>query len=378
MTPSVCTTDAPIPAFDYQRELAVYRSEVDAAIARVINSGWLILGPEVAGFEQAYAAVLGVPHAIGVASGTDALILALRALEIGAGARVITVANTAVPTVAAIRAVGAMPVFVDIDPQTLQISTDELEKLLDSCTSPPAAIIPVHLHGQPADMRRITELAQPAGIPIIGDCAQAHGAQIDSVSVAQWADINCFSFYPTKNLACLGDGGLCTTQSADLASRLVELRQYGFRGERVAHREGVCSRLDELQAAVLRVRLPRLEAAQAARQRIAARYMKELADCDLGLPVPAARSTHAWHQFVVRTPRRDQACAALQAARIGFGIHYPQPIHTMPAYKFLGYRSGDLPHTERLANEILSLPMFPGLREDEIERVIATLRRVFS
>ena len=316
-----------VPAFDYRRDLQRYRVEIDKAIARVIDSGWLILGPEVEAFEHAFANSVNVKHAIDVASGTDALILALRAVGVKAGDQVITVANTAVPTVSAIRAIEA-----------------------------------------------IESIADAHGIPVVSDCAQAHGAMVGNQSVGQFSSICCYSFYPTKNLAALGDGGICVTRNDTLAETLRELRQYGFRNDRTAHREGVCSRLDELQSAVLSVRLAHLDANQRRRNEIADHYFAGLSGSEVQLPSRRPGIRHAWHQFVVRTIDRPALIARLQAAKIGFGIHYPQPIHLMPAYQFLGYKKGDLLETERAADEILSLPMFPGLRDDEVERVIAAVR----
>jgi len=369
----------PIPAFDYLRELAEYRPQLEAALRRVVDSGSLILGPEVRSFEEEFARLVGMQHAIGVASGTDAISLALRALGVGNGDGVVTVANTAVPTVSAIRAVGGLPVFVDIDPVTLQMSVERLRDVLSSTRTPRiSCILPVHLHGQAADMQGIRSIANEYHLPIVGDCAQAHGTLIGEQHVAAWSEIGCFSFYPTKNLAAFGDGGMCVTNSRELAETLRELRQYGFRQERIAYREGVCSRLDELQAALLRVRMQYFLTAQQRRQRIATDYQRGLADCELSVPMAVAGTTHGWHQFVVRSSRRLAVCAALQRAQIGFGIHYPWPIHLMPAYEFLGYHAGDLPHTELAADEILSLPLFPGLREEEVERVIQTVRSVLA
>ena len=366
----------PIPAFDYLRELATYRSQIDQAVAQVLESGSLILGQQVHLFELEFARVLGVQYAVGVASGTDALKLALRAIGIKSGDGVVTVANTAVPTVSAIRDIGAMPMFVDIDPRTLQMSVRCLEEFLQSRPATKArCVLPVHLHGQAAEMQAINNLASNAGLTVIGDCAQAHGTKIHQISVAGMADISCYSFYPTKNLAAFGDGGMCVTNSQELATALRELRQYGFRSDRVAYREGICSRLDELQAAILRVRLEHFAAAQQARERIAGQYIRGLADCPLELPCVAANTTHAWHQFVIRSERRTQIIEALQRAQIGFGIHYPIPIHLIPAYDFLGYRPGDLPVTEQAAGRILSLPMFPTLAGHEVQRVIDTIRK---
>lgn len=365
----------PIPAFDYLRELATYRDEINQAISHVVDSGTLILGPQVDLFEQEFARAVGVQYAVGVASGTDALKLALRAIGVKRGDGVVTVANTAVPTVSAIRDIEAVPQFVDIDPSTLQMSVRCLEEFLQSPRSVQTkSVLPVHLHGQAADMKAIQELAGSKGVAVIGDCAQAHGTMIDGKCVAGMAEISCYSFYPTKNLAALGDGGMCVTNSQELAAKLRELRQYGFRGDRVAHREGICSRLDELQAAILRVRLKHFDAAQHARERIAEQYFRGLAKSPLDLPIPVAGTSHAWHQFVIRTQQRKSIIEALQRERIGYGIHYPLPIHLMPAYDFLGYQPGDLPCTEQAAERILSLPMFPTLTDHEVQRVIETVR----
>lgn len=362
--------DEPVPVFDYRRELATYREELDDAIRRVLDSGWLILGREVAEFEHEFASTIGVAHAIGVASGTDALTLALRAVGIGAGDEVITVANTAVPTVSAIRAVGAVPRFVDVDPRTLQMCPTSLSNIVTAHTR---CILPVHLHGHPAEMDEINRIAAARSIPVIGDCAQAFGASLAGRDVGGLSTISCYSFYPTKNLGALGDGGMCVTDSEELATKLREVRQYGFRGDRVAHVEGVCSRLDELQAAILRVRLKHFAPGQQQRQRIATAYRDALQHTSLQLPCCNASIAHAWHQYVVRTPHRDRLMRQLKAHNIGFGIHYPQPIHLMPAYAFLGYKRGTLPHTELACEEILSLPMFPGMTPTELERVIAAV-----
>ncbi len=365
----------PIPAFDYRRELSTYREEVDRAIADVLDSGWLILGQELAAFESEFAASLGVKHAVGVASGTDALILSLRALAVGAGDEVITVANTAVPTVSAIVAVGAIPRFVDIDPDTLQMCPIALEKTISNRTR---CVIPVHLHGCPADINAINSIAKSMSIPVIGDCAQAFGASIGGSTVGALSDISCYSFYPTKNLGAMGDGGICVTDSDQHARVLRELRQYGFREDRIAHRQGICSRLDELQAAILRIRLKHFLKGHQQRCRIAEKYLASLSSAEVQLPHLSRKhlngAAHAWHQFVIRSKNRESLGQRLQRQSIGFGIHYPVPIHLMPAYRYLGYEPGSLPETELAANEILSLPIFPGLRDDEIDRVIGAVR----
>lgn len=359
-----------IQTFDCRSEYLKCKTEIDVAIQRVLNSGQLILGPEVEAFEAEFAAYVGASAAVGVGSGTDALILALRALEVGAGDEVITVANTAVPTISAIRAVGAIPRFVDVCPETLLIDPDQVSAAIGPCTR---CILPVHLYGLPADMSSILGVARQRGIPIVADCAQAHGARIAGRHVGTFADIGCFSFYPTKNLGAFGDGGICTTNNAGLAARIRSLRCFGFEDDRIAHRDGICSRLDELQAAILRVRLRRLDAILETRRRLAAMYSSLLQGSRYVLPPDIDDAQHAFHQYVIRSPRRELLTRKLQQAGIGYGIHYPVPIHRMPAYEWLDCRSGELPVTERAATEILSLPLHSGLEDGDIRQVAEVL-----
>jgi dTDP-4-amino-4,6-dideoxygalactose transaminase len=359
-----------IKAFDPCHEYEQHAREIDAAIGRVLHSGHVILGPEVEAFEREFAAFVGAGQAVGVKSGTDALLVALRALEIGPQDEVITVANTAVPTVAAIRAAGAVPRFVDVDPQTLLIDLDQLESSIGPATK---CIMPVHLYGNPVDMQPLMHMARARGLAVIADCAQAHGARIDGRHVGTMADIGCFSFYPTKNLGAFGDAGICTTNDARLAAQMRRIRMYGFDGDRIAHCEGICSRLDELQAAILRVKLAHLEEALGVRQRLAAEYSRLLANSDFVLPVTTKRGTHAFHQFVVRTAFREAVVDELQRAGIAYGIHYPTPVHLMPAYDWLGYERGDLPVTESAAQQVLSLPLHGGLSGSDVARVAGTL-----
>lgn len=359
-----------IRTFDSRGEYRHLQPEIDAAIRRVLDSGRLILGPEVDAFETEFAAFVGAQHAVGVKSGTDALIIALKALEVGQGDEVITVANTAVPTVSAIRAVGASPRFVDVDPDTLLMDPAQLSNAANPRTR---CIIPVHLYGMPVDIRRITAVARRHRIPVISDCAQAHGAYYDGRHVGTVCDIGCFSFYPTKNLGALGDAGMCTTNDLQLAARMRQLRMYGFDGDRVAHCEGLCSRLDELQAAILRVKLTHLPESLRIRRRLARLYSLLLRDSDYRLPPKRDKSRHAFHLYVIRTPNREWTVEALQKAEIGYGVHYPVPIHLMPAYEWLGYRAGDLPVTEKAAREVLSLPLHPGLTDNDIRQVADVL-----
>jgi dTDP-4-amino-4,6-dideoxygalactose transaminase len=359
-----------IAYFDYRPALREIQHEVEEAIRRVLASGHLILGPEVGAFEEEFAAYVGLPAAVGVNSGTDALALALRALEIGPGDEVATVANAGVPPVAAIRAVGATPRLVDVDPATLLLDPERAEAALTPRTR---CIVVVHLYGQPAPMGALVELASRRGLRVIEDCAQAHGATYRGRHVGHFGDVGCFSFYPTKNLGALGDGGMCVTSDPELAERLRMQRMYGFRGDAHAHCEGLNSRLDELQAAVLRVKLRHLEAALAARRAIARQYREGLEESSCRALEVDSEGEHAYHLLVVRVPHRDPVTRALDAAGIGYAIHYPVPVHLMEAYRFLGYREGDLPVAEGASKAVISLPLYPGLGSSDVEKVIETL-----
>jgi dTDP-4-amino-4,6-dideoxygalactose transaminase len=359
-----------IPVFDSRYAYQHLRAEIQAAIQRVCDSGQLVLGEELESFEREFADYVGARHAVGVKSGTDALIVALRALEIGAGDEVLTVANTAVPTVSAIRAVGAIPRFIDVDPVHLLMDPDAVEATLSPQIR---CLVPVHLYGHPVDLLRIYAAARRLGIPVVADCAQAHGAAVNERHVGTQADIGCFSFYPTKNLGAMGDGGLCTTNNPLLAERMRQIRFYGFDENRLAQREGICSRLDELQAAILRVKLRHLDESLAVRRELAAAYDAGLKSSAFRLPAIAPGARHAYHLYVVRTKDRGQAIARLAQRKIGYGLHYPVPIHLMPAYLPLGYRKGDLPVTEQASLEVLSLPLHQGLTRDQVQEVCRTL-----
>lgn len=356
-----------IPAFDYRRSLKQQRSEILDAFARVLDSGTLILGPEVEAFEKAFAQFVGLEFGVGVSSGTDALIVALRALNIGPGCEVITVANGPVPTVAAIRAVGATVRFADIDPVTLQMDPESAARAIGKQTR---CILPVHLYGYPADTDRLQSLCQAHDLLLVEDCAQAHGARIGARHVGTSGAVACFSFYPTKNLGAFGDAGMCVTQDGALAARLREQACYGFRGDRVAHREGLNCRLDELQAAALRVRLKYLSAALSRRASIARRYLDAFENLPLQLPVIVRGGTAAWHQFVVRTVQRTRVIERLRHCGVDTGIHYAHPVHCMPAYRSLSYPPGSLPFTEEACQQVISLPIFPELTDEEVDCVI--------
>jgi dTDP-4-amino-4,6-dideoxygalactose transaminase len=345
-----------------QAQYLAHKSEIDTAIQRVIDSGWYILGNEVKAFEEEFAAYSGVKYGIGVGSGTEAIHLALLACGIGQGDEVITVSHTAVATIAAIELASATPVFVDIDPYFYTIDTSKIERVITARTK---AIIPVHLYGQPADIQKVLEIAKKHKLRVIEDCAQAHGARFEDRRVGSFGDLGCFSFYPTKNLGALGDGGMVITNDQSCADRVRALREYGWQERYVSHIKGMNSRLDEIQAAILRVKLRYLDEDNEKRGAIASIYNKELGSSALSLPKRRNRATHIYHLFVVRYSKRDMLQAFLKERKIGALIHYPRPVHEQPAYMNRITGSVNLLETERAAREILSLPMFPELSSED-------------
>jgi dTDP-4-amino-4,6-dideoxygalactose transaminase len=348
-----------------------YKEDIDAAIARVLEKGWYILGEEVRAFEAEFAAYVGVGQAVGVGSGTDALQLALAACEIGAGDEVITVSHTAVATVAAIEMVGATPVLVDIEPDFFTIDPAKIEAAITPRTR---AIIPVHIYGQPVNLDPILDLASRHQLRVIEDCAQAHGAAFHDTRVGAHGDIACFSFYPTKNLGAIGDGGMVITDDAALAERARLLREYGWAERYVSHISGRNSRLDELQAAILRVKLRRLDEDNHKRARIAQLYSEGLSDCGLVLPALRPNATHVFHLYVVRIPERHELQTFLDSRGVNTLIHYPVPVHLQPAYVKAARGPDGLTETEIAAREILSLPMYPELADRDVEQVIESIR----
>lgn len=365
----------PVRSFDLVRNLAGVRHEILQSIERVLDSGTVILGPETEAFEEEFAAMSGADYAVGTASGTDALILALRACGVRPGDEVITVANTAVPTASAIRAVGAIPVFSDVCEKTLLIDPEQAESLITSRTR---VLLPVHLYGLMAPMQELLMIAERHGLQVVEDCAHAHGATLDGQHAGTFGDIGCFSFYPTKNLGALGDAGLCVTDNAELASAIRRLRMYGFDQNRIALCDGFNSRLDEIQAAILRVRLKHFPATQQRRNAIALRYLEQLRHLSVTLPVLDDRRQHAWHQFVIRTADRSGLIESLKSHRIGWGIHYEYCLHQMPGFAGFLDPKRALPVTETAAREILSLPASPELTDEECDRVIQVLRDVIQ
>ena len=363
-----------IPFVNLGARVAALRGELDAAIGRVLGSGWFILGPEGEAFERELAAAFGAGDAVGVASGTEAIQLALSGLGVGAGDEVVTSPLTAAFTGLAILATGARPVFADVEPETLNVSPEAVARAITPRTK---ALLPVHLYGHPADLDPLLALARGRGIPLVEDACQAHGAQYKGRVVGALSGIGALSFYPTKNLGALGDAGAVLVNDPALAARLRRLRN-GGQSDRYHHAEpGLNSRLDEMQAAILRAGLGHLDAWNERRRALATIYRKELAGVDgLGLPAeqPYARSNH--HLFVVRHRRRDALMAALKERGIATLIHYPVPLHLQGAFASLGGRRGDCPVAETAADEIFSLPLYPEMSDAQARAVAAAVREL--
>lgn len=372
-------TLAMIPQADPGAGYRAQKAEIDAAVARALDSGWYILGKEGTAFEQEFAAWLGAgQHAVGCANGTDAIALVLRGLGIGPGMAVATVSHTAVATVAAIEMVGATPLLLDIDPDTYTMDADELVSVLDH--PPPGlppirAVIPVHIYGQACDLGPMLEATQAAGIPLIEDCAQCHGATLDGRMLGTIGTAAAFSLYPTKNLGALGDGGVLATSDADLADRIAAIRQYGWKERYVSSMVGVNSRLDEVQAAILRVKLTALDAGNARRRAVAAAYDEALSGASIAPPVRRPGAEHVFHQYVLRTEDRAAVQAQLKAAGIGTGIHYPVPVHLQSAYKDrTPVGPAGCAETARAAQDVFSLPMYPELTDPQVDQICTALR----
>ncbi len=368
--PSTNNGSEKIPFVDLKSQHSFLSTEIETAITKVLAEGGFTLGNTVKTFEDEFAAFCGTRYAAGVGSGTDALHFSLRALGVGPGDEVITVPNTFFATVEAIVMTGARPVFVDIDEDTYLMDTSELEGAITKKTK---AIIPVHLYGQPADMAEIMRIAAKHGLKVVEDACQAHGAKIDGTRVGCFGDAACFSFYPSKNLGGIGDGGIVVTDDADIHERIMLLRNHG-QVDKYSHVEsGFCSRLHGVQAAVLSVKLNYLDRWNKARRYNARVYDSLFRDSAIVQPVRASHLSgdHVYHLYVVRVDGRDDLREHLAGRGIETGIHYPVPLHLQPSLKEYGYKKGDFPVTERVADEIVSLPMFPELKESDIERVAA-------
>lgn len=364
------------PLASYHRD----KAEIDAAMSAVLSRGVFILGEQVAAFEKEFADYHGGGIAVGMANGTDAIELVLRGLGVGAGSKVFTVSHTAVATVSAIESAGATPVLVDIDRISYTMCPSSLEAAIekhgnsgaDSCTN---VVVVVHLYGQPAPhWHEIADLARTHNLRLVEDCSQAHGASWRGTKVGTLGDAAAYSLYPTKNLGALGDGGICLTRDADLAVKLRGLREYGWKQRYVSDFPGTNSRLDELQAAVLRVKLKRLDEDNALRRRIAQGYYSGIRNSDLKVPCESPLCRHVYHQFVVRTDKRDEFRRHLEDNGIGSLIHYPVPIHLQPAYRGrVPLSPGGLPETESAAEQVVSLPMFPELEPASVEKVVSVV-----
>ncbi|NPA90037.1 MAG: DegT/DnrJ/EryC1/StrS family aminotransferase [Chloroflexi bacterium] len=360
-----------IPMVDLKAEYKTIQEALDAAIQRVVQNAQFILGPEVEAFEEAFAAYCGARHAVGVASGTAALFLTLAALDIGPGDEVITTPFTFFATASTIVHRGAKPVFVDIDPQTYNLDPHQVE---DAITPRTRAIVAVHLFGHPAEMDPLRDIAERHGLWLVEDAAQAHGAEYKGRRVGTLGDVACFSFYPAKNLGAYGDAGAVVTNSDEVAERVRRLRNHG-QARRYYHVEvGYAERMDGLQGAVLRAKLPYLDQWNEARRAAAHRYNQGLAPLDLVLPYEAPHVRHVYHVYTLRTDARDQLIQRLAERGIPTAVHYPRPLHLQPAFAFLGYGEGAFPVAERMAREVFSLPMHPHLTPEQQEYIIQALR----
>lgn len=359
-----------IPFCELRRQYLSIKEEIDQAVARVLNRGWFILGEEVSAFEEEFAAYCGAAYGVGVGSGTEALHLALLACGVGPGDEVITVPNTAVATVAAIELAAATPVFVDIDPMTYNMDISQVEERITPRTK---VLLPVHLYGQAADLGPLLSLAEKQGLMVVEDAAQAHGTRYKGRRLPQ-GDVGCFSFYPTKNLGAYGDGGMVVTDDTQIAERVRLLRQYGWERRYISSIRGLNSRLDELQAAILRVKLKHLDKWNEARRRWASLYNELLTDSEVVRPQESPYGEHVYYLYVVRSQHRDELQRFLDQRGISTLIHYPLPIHLMEAYSGLGYGPWSFPQAEEHCRQVLSLPLYPEITEQEVKTVAESIK----
>ena len=359
-----------IPLVDLTAQYHSIKDDIDAAVNATLESGRFILGPAVETFERSVAAHLGVKHAIGLASGTDALVLALRALDIGAGDEVLVPAYTFFATAGTVMSVGAKPIFVDIDPESYQI---DIRLIKDRITPQTKAIIPVHLYGHPSDMDPILEIANNHHLKVIEDNAQGFGAEYKGKKTGSLGDIACLSFFPTKNLGAYGDGGMAVTDDTALADRMRKLRTHGWKKKYFSEEVGYNSRLDALQAAILNAKLPHVQAWNEKRRELADVYSERLAPMRIGVPVERAWGKHVYHLYIIRTPRRDDLQAFLKKEGVASEVYYPLPPPLAEPCQKLGYKAGDFPEAERASRETLALPLYPELTEEQQEKVIETV-----
>jgi len=365
-----------VPFFDLKRQYHSIKDELDAALQQVMDSCRFVLGEKVISFEKEFASFCGTDFAVGVANGTDALRFALLACGIGKGDEVITVPNTFIATTEAISQTGAKIVFVDINLRTYNIDASQIEGAINERTK---AILPVHLFGQSADMDPIMKIAIKYNLKVIEDACQAHGAEYKGRKAGSIGDAGCFSFYPSKNLAAFGDGGMVVSNGNEIAQKIKMLRDHGQIKKYEHLVEGYNSRLDEIQAAILRVKLKRLDEQNKLRQKNAWIYNELLKDVgEIITPFEAEYAKHVYHLYVIRTEKRDELQEYLKSKGIGTGLHYPIPLHLQKAYEYLGYKEGDFPVAEECAKYIISLPMFPELTREEIEKVVSEIKRFFA
>jgi dTDP-4-amino-4,6-dideoxygalactose transaminase len=363
------------PLEDYRK----HQNDIDAALKAALGAGHYILGSEVTSFEKEFATFTGTQECVGVANGTDSIELLLRALKIGAGDKVAVPSQTAVASISAIARAGATPVFLDVDPATFTITPESLKATLESPFGVGLkAVLAVHLYGHPADMGPLMDLCSAHGLALLEDCAQAHGAEWSGKQVGSIAHGASFSFYPTKNLGAIGDGGAVTTSDAQLADEVRCIRQYGWRERYISAIEGVNSRLDELQAAILRVKLRTLSESIAQRRRLAALYENLLSGLPLQTPVTRSGCSHAFHLYVIRTARRDALMKHLNDNGVPAALHYPAAVHQQPAYEHIRRASLPLPHTDALVQEILSLPLHPWLSDEAVHYTAELIRAFFN
>jgi dTDP-4-amino-4,6-dideoxygalactose transaminase len=365
-----------IPFVDLKLQYRTLKTQMDAAISAVVERGAFIMGKEHNEFEQSLASYIGVKHCLGVSTGTDALELAVRACGIGSGDEVITVPNTFIATTEAISCAGATFRWVEVDPRTYNMDPAKIEAAITPRTK---ALLPVHLYGQPAEIGPIMEIARKHRLKVIEDCAQAQGAKYHGRQVGTFGDVACFSFYPSKNLGAYGDGGAVTTNDDEIADHVKLMRNHGAREKYVHEIEGYGRRLDNLQAAILNVKLPHLDEWNAARRRAAALYDRLLADIP-GVVAPCVPPgiEPVYHLYVIQVPNRDHVQAMLKAQGVETGIHYPIPLHQQPAYAHLGFKPADFPISAALGSKILSLPMFAEITEDQIRIVVVELRKALA
>ncbi len=367
-----------IPLLDLQSQYQSMKREIDAAIKEVVDSQYFVLSKEVSSLEEEVASYTGVKYGAGVNSGTDALVIALRAAEIGAGDEVITSPFTFFATSESVSLLGAKPVFVDIDPETYNIDPEKIEEYLKTTKSKVKAIIPVHIYGQCADMDRIMELAKKYDLKVIEDCAQSIGATYKGKKAGSFGDAGCFSFFPSKNLGGFGDGGMVVSNDKEIIEHTKSLRVHGSTKQYIHDEIAYNSRLDSLQAAILRVKLRKLDGWLAGRRNIAEKYNKAFSSVDIKVPSVGEGNVHTYHQYTIAVERRDELLKYLNDSGIAARVYYPVPLHIQPCYKELGYAKGSLPVAEEMSEKVISLPVYPELTEEKINYITKTVKDFFK